>query len=165
MRILLPCGVEHAAAIVVRPATTADLPVLAAMCHQLWPDSTADQHAAQLRPILGGQPSGTLPEIVLIAQHGDGRAVGFIQADLRSHADGCNPACPVGYIEGWYVEPEVRRQGVGGRLVAAAEKWARDQGCKEMASDTWIDHLDSQQAHEALGFEVVDRCVHYRKEL
>jgi aminoglycoside 6'-N-acetyltransferase I len=34
-----------------------------------------------------------------------------------------------------------------------------------MASDTWLDALDSQQAHEALGFEVVDRCVHYRKNL
>ena len=43
--------------------------------------------------------------------------------------------------------------------------WARLKGCREMASDTWIDHEGSQRAHEALGFEVVDRCVHYRKEL
>jgi aminoglycoside 6'-N-acetyltransferase I len=34
-----------------------------------------------------------------------------------------------------------------------------------MASDTWLDNLGSQSAHEALGFEVVDRCVHYRKRL
>jgi aminoglycoside 6'-N-acetyltransferase I len=34
-----------------------------------------------------------------------------------------------------------------------------------MASDTWQDNVDSQRAHEALGFEVVDRCVNYRKVL
>ncbi len=34
-----------------------------------------------------------------------------------------------------------------------------------MASDTWIDHIPSQKAHEALGFEVVDRCVNFRKRL
>jgi hypothetical protein len=28
-----------------------------------------------------------------------------------------------------------------------------------------IENSDSHKAHEALGFEVVDRCVHYRKEL
>jgi len=34
-----------------------------------------------------------------------------------------------------------------------------------MASDTWIDNEASQRAHEALAFEVVDRCVHFRKAL
>jgi aminoglycoside 6'-N-acetyltransferase I len=47
----------------------------------------------------------------------------------------------------------------------AAEDWARSQGCYEVASDTWIDHESSQRAHEALGFEVVDRCVPFRKGL
>jgi aminoglycoside 6'-N-acetyltransferase I len=47
----------------------------------------------------------------------------------------------------------------------AAEQWARHHGCVEMASDTWINHTDSQKAHQALGFEIVDRCVHFRKAL
>ncbi len=91
--------------------------------------------------------------------------VGFLEVSVRSHADGCDPSTPVGYIEGWYVAPDCRRRKIGARLVAAAESWARDRGCLEMASDAWLDHLDSQRAHEALGFEVVDRCVHYRKAL
>ena len=47
----------------------------------------------------------------------------------------------------------------------AAEEWARAHGCLEMASDTWIDNEESQRAHEALGFEVVDRCVNFRRAL
>jgi aminoglycoside 6'-N-acetyltransferase I len=47
----------------------------------------------------------------------------------------------------------------------SAEDWARAQGCREMASDALIDNEGSQRAHEALGFDVVDRCVHFRKVL
>jgi hypothetical protein len=34
-----------------------------------------------------------------------------------------------------------------------------------MASDTPIDNKVSQLVHEAFGYIVVDRCVHYRKPL
>ena len=61
--------------------------------------------------------------------------------------------------------PAWRGQRIGARLLAMAEEWAREQGCREMASDTWVDNAISQSVHEALGFEVVDRCVHYRKRL
>jgi aminoglycoside 6'-N-acetyltransferase I len=91
--------------------------------------------------------------------------IGFLEVDLRSHADGCDPAQPVGYIEGWFVREEFRNQSVGRQLVQAAEDWARQLKCVEMASDVLIDNDRSQQAHVALGYEVVDRCVHYRKTL
>ena len=47
----------------------------------------------------------------------------------------------------------------------AAEEWARAQGCVEMASDALIENERSRRAHEALGFEVVDRCVRFRRKL
>ena len=105
-----------------------------------------------------------MPLSVLVAE-ADGRLIGFAEVSLRSHADGCDPSYPCGYLEGWYVEPEHRRRGVGRALVTAAEAWCREQGCGEMASDTWLDSMASQLAHSALGFEVVDRCVHYRKTI
>ena len=42
-------------------------------------------------------------------------------------AHGCQSS-PVGYIEAWYVDPDVRRQGYGHALLAAAEGWAVEQG-------------------------------------
>ena len=84
-----------------------------------------------------------------------GRLVGFVEVDLRSHPDGCNPAQPVGYIEGWYVADEYRGSGIGSRLVAQADHWAaRSHHCIEIAWDALLDNEVSQRAHEALGYEL-----------
>ena len=151
--------------LVMRPAAPGDLEILASMFHALWPDTTVEGHALELAPLLSGGAPGSLPTAILVAADGGARLVGFVHVGLRSHADGCDTSHPVGYIEGWFVDQAYRRRRIGARLVAAAEDWARRCGCREMASDTWIDNLESQRAHEALGFQVVDRCVNYRKAL
>jgi aminoglycoside 6'-N-acetyltransferase I len=137
------------------------------MLEALWPESSAEEHAQELRLLLGGKADLVLttPLIILVAEASDGRLVGFLEVDLRSHADGCDPLQPVGYVEGWYVSEDYRQCGVGKMLLTEAENWARGHMCIEMASDALIDNDLSQRAHEALGFEVVDRCVHYRKKL
>jgi aminoglycoside 6'-N-acetyltransferase I len=149
----------------VREANPEDRAALAALRHELWTDSSAEEHGRELACMLAGKARGTLPSVILIAENFAGEIVGFVEAGLRSHADGCDPLFPVGFVEGWYVVPDWRRKKVGARLLAEAEAWARAKGCQEMASDTWADNLDSQRAHEALGFEVVDRVVNYRKRL
>lgn len=150
--------------VTVRAATLDDRTTLAQARAALWPDAPVEQHARELARMLRGDGVATLPLQILVAESA-GRVIGFVEVGLRSHADGCDPARPVAFLEGWYVVPEMRRRGVGAALVAAAEEWGRAHGCTEIASDTWIDHDVSQRAHEAVGFSVVDRCVHYRKAL
>ena len=151
----------------IRPARLSDLNQLAALCEALWPESSATEHAQELRLILGDKPALvlTMPLIIFVAEANGGTLAGFLEVDLRSHADGCNPSRPVGYIEGWYVTEDHRQCGIGRKLLAKAEDWARSHKCVEMASDALIDNEPSQRSHEALGYEVVDRCVHYRKRL
>jgi aminoglycoside 6'-N-acetyltransferase I len=151
--------------ICVRLAQPSDREHLAHLREALWPKSSAEEHARELTPILEGKVPITMPLIILVAEASERILAGFLEVDLRSHADGCNPSRPVGYIEGWYVAENYRHRGIGRKLLAAAEDWARSQGCVEMASDTWVDNDLSQRVHEALGYEVVDRCVHYRKTL
>ena len=151
--------------ICVRLAQLSDRDQLVRMHEALWPKTPAEEHARELTQILEGKPVVTMPLIILVAEAGDRTLAGFLEIDLRSHADGCNPLRPVGYIEGWYVAENHRHKGIGRKLLAAAEDWARSQGCVEVASDTWVDNEVSQRVHEALGYEVVDRCVHYRKAL
>jgi len=151
----------------IRSAALTDLDQLAPLLAALWPQAPVEEHAQELRLLLGGQADSvlTMPLAIFVAETGGGELAGFIEVDLRSHADGCNPAQAVGYVEGWYVAEGYRQSGVGRRLIAEAENWARSHGCVEMASDALIDNHISQCAHEALGYEVVDRCVHYRKKL
>src|SRR5438105_11757337 len=149
----------------IRLAQSSDRDELTHLLNALWPNASYEEHARELTAILEGTASLTMPLVILVAEASDRMLVGFLEVDLRSHADGCNPARPVGYIEGWYVAETYRTRGIGRKLLAAAEDWARSQGCIEVASDTWIDNEVSQRVHEALGYEVVDRCVHYRKTL
>jgi aminoglycoside 6'-N-acetyltransferase I len=161
IRIHYDCPVSD---IRIRLAQPSDRDPLARLLEALWPKSSVEEHARELADLLEGKTPGTMPLIILVAEASD-VLVGFLEIDLRSHADGCDPSRPVGYVEGWYVDGKHRNRGIGRRLLAAAEDWARTQGCVEIASDTWIDNEVSQRAHEALGYEVVDRCVHYRKTL
>ncbi len=148
-----------------RPARGADRKALAVLRHALWPEGSIDEHEGELKLIFDGKWSRIYPYVVFVSESASGELCGFAEVTVRSRADGCDPSRPVGYLEGWYVSEAHRRRGIGAQLLQAAEDWARAQGCVEMASDTWIDNEISQRTHEALGFEVVDRCVNYKKRL
>jgi aminoglycoside 6'-N-acetyltransferase I len=145
----------------IRKARTEDLNAVVDLCCLLWPDGTREEHGEEIARMLATGMCGTLPAAIFIVEDG----MGFLQVGLRSHADGCDPAQPVGFIEGLYVREEARKRGTARALMNAAEEWSRMHGAKEMASDTWIDQHVSVNAHQALGFEIVDRCVHFRKSL
>lgn len=148
----------------IRLAHDADRRSLAELRHALWPEGSLAEHEGELEQIFDGTWSRNYPYAVFVAESA-GELAGFAEVSVRSRADGCDPTRPVGYLEGWYVSEAHRRRGIAAALLQAAEDWARAQGCVEMASDTWIDNEISQRTHEALGFEVVDRCVNYRKRL
>ncbi len=78
--------------------------------------------------------------------------------------EGCETS-PVGYIEAWYVDEHARGQKLGRELILAAEHWAREKGCTEMASDTWLENEASITAHLRLGYSEVERLVHFAKRL
>jgi aminoglycoside 6'-N-acetyltransferase I len=120
-----------------------------------WPESSAEEHAQELGFILSGKFPAVMPLVIFVSTANNGTLTGFIEAGLPPCADGCEPSRTVGYVEGWYVLEGWRKQGIGAELLRAAEDRARSQGCLEMASDTAIDNLESQRAHETLGFKMV----------
>jgi aminoglycoside 6'-N-acetyltransferase I len=153
------------AKVLVRPARPSDQKGIAEMQALLWPVTSLDDNEKEIASLLSSGVYGTLPGTILVAVTEDSALIGFVAVSLRSHADGCDPAHPVGFIEGWFVAESLRKRGVGKQLIGSAEEWARTQGCVEMASDALIDNEPSQRAQIALGFEIVDRCVNFRKRL
>ena len=149
----------------IRIATSSDCLPLADLRARLWPQSSSDEHARELTAILNGTALRVLPLIIFVAEESGAAVVGFLEAGLRSCADGCDASRPVAYVEGWFVVEHRRGQGIGGGLLRAAEAWARAQGCREMASDASIENELSQRVHESSGFTVTARSVLYRKSL
>jgi aminoglycoside 6'-N-acetyltransferase I len=149
----------------IRAARQGDEVELAELRALLWSDETVEQHGREVQKLIRSGMSGTLPAVVLVAIAASEGLAGFLEVGLRSHADGCDVEQPVGYVEGWFVREEFRGRGIGKQLMKAAEDWSRARGCREIASDALVDNLESREAHSALGFEVVDLCVHFRKGL
>ena len=99
-----------------------------------------------------------------VAERDDGSLAGFVEVGSRPYAEGCESS-PVGYIEGWWVDADVRKRGTGRALIEAAEEWCSRRGYTEIGSDALIDNDVSHRAHKALGFEEVERLVMFRKSL
>jgi aminoglycoside 6'-N-acetyltransferase I len=146
----------------VRSVQTKDTGGWLVMRIALWPEGTAESHKQEIERFFAGELH--MPLGVLVATRDDGGLAGFAELSIRAYAEDC-VTDRVAYLEGWYVLPEMRRRGVGRALVAAAEDWARAQGCTEFASDAVLDNLDSAAAHEALGFRETVQIRCFRKDL
>jgi aminoglycoside 6'-N-acetyltransferase I len=145
----------------IRPLELRDRPSWAEMRAALWPDADAAELAHETVKHFEGVKAA---DQVWVAEDASGRLLGFVELSLRPYAEGC-ASSPVPYIEAWYVTAEARHTGVGRALVEAAENWARLRGFTEMGSDALLENDASHAAHQALGFEEVERIVCYRKSL
>ena len=129
------------------------------MRQRLWPEAPVEYLSVDLDDKLA-RPD----YIVFVASNEDDASIAFVEAGLRDYAEGCETS-PVGYIEAWYVDEHLRGQKLGRELILAAERWAREKGCTEMASDTWLENEASITAHLRLGYYEVERLVHFAKKL
>jgi aminoglycoside 6'-N-acetyltransferase I len=123
----------------------------------------------EIEPVLNAEEVSKILEhraewAVFVAGIDGHECVGFLEVWLREYAEGASSS-PVGYLEGWFVEPEFRCKGIGRSLVLAGEEWARQAGCTEMASDSEVDNVGSIRAHQRLGYREVERIVCFLKAL
>ncbi len=146
--------------VTVRPLRETDLDEWLRLRKLLWDETGDDDHKSEMLDILDHHES----QFVLFAESDSSRLVGVLEASIRPYVEDCETD-HVGYLEGWYVEPEFRKQGIGRELVRQAELWARERGCTEMASDAEIGNDLSLAAHLNLGYTETSRLVHLRKEL
>lgn len=144
----------------IRLAAAADIDALAALRFALWPDEPLAVRRGEAEANVAGAPG----QATFVAE-AQGRVVAFAEIALRhDYVNGCETS-PVAFLEGIYVRPEHQRTGIGRALVAAAEQWARAQGCAELASDALLDNHASHRFHAGAGFEETERVVYFRKRL
>ena len=145
----------------VRKARRSDRSEWARMRNTLW-QSCKDEHLQEID--LYFSSNATYIVEVLVLERDNGNLGGFIELNIRNYAEG-SKLTKIPYIEGWYVDRDLRDRGYGKKLMVMAEKWAIENGFCELASDTELENLDSVAIHKALGFQEIERIVCFLKKL
>jgi aminoglycoside 6'-N-acetyltransferase I len=144
----------------IEPPTGSTLPAWRSMRQALWPEMTEEENANETEAMIKEARS-----FIRMALNAQGDSLGFAEAMLRTdNVNGCATS-PVAFLEGIYVEPSARRQGVARALADVVEQWARQMGCREFASDALLENVSSHCMHRGLGFEETERVVYFRKDL
>jgi aminoglycoside 6'-N-acetyltransferase I len=140
----------------IRPALPQDRTEWFRMRRALWPDCSPERHLLEIGQLTS---DGDL-SVVLVAERDSGGLCGLAEVSIRhDHVDGAS-SVPVGYLEGWYVDPDARARGIGRQLLDTAEKWAAARRLKELASDAELNNKGSIAA-----LTETCRAVHFIKPI
>jgi len=139
------------------------------MRYTLWQDHNEEELYNEMLQIIKGERfyKQELSWTVFVAVRENGKLGGFIEITIHTELEHCKSK-PIAFIEGWYVDEDLRNNGVGAKLVDTAEKWAKENKCTEIASDVEFHNKVSHKAHEALGFtkyHTDDECIFYKKSI
>jgi len=145
----------------VEPCASTEQPGWLRLRQALWPEAGREEHLLEMASF-AADPRRYGQFLAYSASH---EAIGLAEVALRSDYVNGTRTSPVAFLEGLYVVPEARRHGVAAALVATVERWARDFGCRELASDALLDNEPGHLVHRALGFEETERVVYFRKVL
>ena len=143
----------------IRKAEKRDLLLLAELSCKLWPHHTAEEMLAEYSTGI------TNPDAVFFLAYAEETAIGFAQCQLRHDYVEGTSSSPVGYLEGIYVLPDHRHEGVAKQLLKACESWAKSRGCTDFASDCELTNTDSLYFHLNVGFEEANRIICFTKSL
>lgn len=144
----------------LRPLRRADIAECQRLRLTLWPDCTPAMHRYEMRAYLIRSRN----RAILVIDRGDGRLGGFIELSIRPRVDG-SMSDRLGYVEGWYVDPDLRGHGWGRQMIRAAEAWAAARGLTELGSDAELANKDGIAAHQACGFRETFRVVQFLKKI
>ena len=145
--------------LMIRNALLSDAATVAALAQQLWPHHEAAQLQEEFEPLLEDANAA-----VFLA-FSDDMPVGFAQCQLRHDYVEGPASSPVGYLEGIFVAHAYQKQGIARVLLASCEKWAKEQGCSEFASDCELSNTNSLRFHLSMGFEEANRIICFTKKL
>jgi aminoglycoside 6'-N-acetyltransferase I len=91
--------------------------------------------------------------------------VALVEGAIRTDYVNGTKVSPVVFLEGIYVQPDFRLQGIAKKLTDKIIEWGSSKGIKEMASDALLNNLDSHATHKALGFQETERVVYFKREI
>lgn len=146
-------------AINVRKASIDDLVLVTEQTLLLYDDNTFDDLLIENKRLLMDEN-----QIIYLAFDAS-KCVGFAHCSLRyDYVEGTDSG-NIGYLEGIYVIPELRKQGIAKAFLKECEKWALSKGCNEMASDCELNNYISYNFHISVGFAEANKIICFAKKI
>jgi aminoglycoside 6'-N-acetyltransferase I len=133
--------------------------VLADLAIQMWTDHVLEDLTEEFRRLVMND------DAVCFIKYIEDKPIAFAQCQLRHDYVEGTESSPAGYPEGIFVSEKYRKNGYAAQLPAECEKWAKEKGCSEFASDCGLVNEDSLKFHMALGFEEANRIICFRKDI
>ena len=143
----------------IKKASASDASEIARLAVLMWNTSTVQELTCEFSDLIR-QGKGQL-----FLKYDQGMLIGFAQCTLRYDFVEGTDSSPVGYLEGIFVKEAFRHKGYARELLSVCEKWAKENGCREFASDCEIDNDGSFRFHIAAGFEEANRIICFTKKL
>ncbi len=156
-------------AITIRPAASSDLDALLVLYHhvqslhaQAHPDrfrsqAPANEVTSAFRKMME-DPSAQW----LIAE--TEQPVGYLYAQFQDRPETwLRPASRFCYLSHISIHPDMRRKGVGRRLIAAMVVEAKKRGFTRIVLEVWAFNREARIAFKHLGFTVFNECMELRR--
>lgn len=143
----------------IQKATLTDVSTVTNLALRLWPQHEFSELSEEFSETIS-KPDAA----VFLAFQGE-QPIGFAQCQLRRDYVEGTDSSPVGYLEGIFVAEGYRRSGIARRLLSACERWAKENGCTEFASDCELGNTQSLQFHLSVGFQEANRIICFTKKL
>ena len=143
----------------IKRARIEDAGDLADLAIQMWTEHDPEDLQEEFRKLAMND------EAACFIKYADDKPIAFAQCQLRHDYVEGTESTPVGYLEGIFVSDAYRKKGYAAELLSECEKWAKEKGCTEFASDCELDNADSLKFHMSLGFEEANRIICFRKDL
>ena len=143
----------------IRKATNDDSRVLAEMAVQMWDSHTVYELETDFIETLKDEQSAFFIKYV------NDMPIGFAQCGIRTDYVEGTETSPVGYLEGIFVKEDYRNNGYAKEMLSSCEKWAKDIGCTEFASDCELNNIVSFNFHIAMGFDEANRIICFKKKI
>ena len=143
----------------IKVGLNSDSKILALLAINIWVNSSLEELTKEFESFT------TKDNNICLIKYDNNMPIGFAQCTLRNDYVEGSSSSPVGYLEGIYVKDEYRGRGFAKELVEACEKWAKEKGCKQFASDCELNNKESIKFHKVIGFKEANRIVCFIKKI
>lgn len=143
----------------IRKAEQNDYRIVARLAKELWNNHSLADLENEFKKYLFSDNA------CIYLDYENNTPVAFSQISLRfEYVEGVNSS-PVAYLEGIFVKEEYRKQNIAQQLIIQSEKWAKEKGCKELASDCELENEISYRFHLKNEFKEVNKIICFTKQL